>query len=156
MEASHQRFRPRPLTAASVLATSATPRDFLVALAQITGIPMPRLRQAERRLALTGSLEPLAALLDDPTVPRTGRLKYRLGLERRHLDQATCSARVASRLVLAIHTERGQLIVDVRLVLQKRRLRTGGERRVAQLAVTLRVDAGDRLQAYRQELTLAA
>jgi hypothetical protein len=156
----HRQLLQVALNNVHLLRAQSSP-DVLAAVAEVTGIATSTLVVADSQIARTGSLAPLKALLNDPRVPKADSLRYTLELKQGHDGQATPRERIGQRLVLALASARGQVEVEIRIMLQRKRLPgapTGpaaGERQTARIAVSYRVAVGARQQAFCQEVCVA-
>ncbi len=127
------------------------------AVAEVTGIPMFLLLNAEQRVMNTRSMGPLKQLFRNPAVPKADGLQYSMKVKQMHLGRLSSRQRVATRMTLAIATIRGKIVITATLTISTVTGQFAQQApRVARLAICYRVESQGINQAYRQEMTIAA
>lgn len=150
-----QNFFSLALTKISLFQTSSGSNNLLPSISLITGISIPELLHAERRIQKSGSLDPLKELLSNSLIQRADKFKFKISLKQIHKGNATTREQVASRFLLEISTAKGRFDIDVMMVLKRKFISESMRHHSAQIQVNYIIQQGNETHSYAQMLKIA-
>ena len=150
-----QNFLSLALTKLSLFQSSSGPDNILQSINQITGISIPELLHAERRIQKIGSLAPLKELLSNPMIQRAERFKFKISLKQIHKGKATSREQVASRFLLEISTAKGRFDVDVMMVVKRKFVSASMPQQSAQIQLNYIIQQGNEIRSHTKTLKIA-
>lgn len=143
------------LTKLSLFPTSSRSNNLLQSINLITGISIPELLHAERRIQKTGSLAPLKELLSNPLIQRAEKFKFKISMNQIHKGKATAREQVASRFLLEISTAKGRFDVDVMMVVKRKFLNASTPHQSAEIQLNYTIQQGNEIRSHTQRLKIA-
>ncbi len=150
-----QNFLSLALTKLSLFPASSSSSNLLQSINLITGISIPELLHAERRIQKTGSLAPLKELLSNPLIHRAEKFKFKISMKQIHKGKATAREQVASRFLLEISTAKGRFDVDVMMVVKRKFLNRTTPHQSAEIQLNYIMQQGNEIRTHTQRLKIA-
>jgi len=150
-----QNFLSLALTKLSLFHGSGGSNNLLQSINHITGISIPELLHAERRIQKTGSLAPLKELLSNPLIQRAEKFKFKIRLKQIHKGKATSREQVASRFLLEISTTKGRFDVDVMMVVKRKFIDAMLPHQSAEIQLNYTIQQGNEIRTHTQTLRIA-
>lgn len=129
--------------------------NLLQAITGITGISVPELLHAERRIQKSGSMDPLRDLLTNPNIQRAEKFQFRIGMKQIHKGRSTAKEQVASRFRLEISTARGRIDIEIMMLVKRKFGELMLPSQSAQIQMNYTVHQGNQVRTHTQNLNIA-